>query len=154
MTNPAGVEERVKLLRAALPPVVDQPEEGFFFTAPVCLDCEWDRETGALQTIGIGDETLVVQFDWGGRAFDRVWFKVWLYQQLARTTVVIHNAAADIKKLRESGIVLWDLSFQRLEDTMLAHAVLESEFPHDLEFLSAEHGTLPPYKDLARVAPV
>jgi DNA polymerase-1 len=146
--------ERVALLRAALPPVVDQPTPDFYFYTPVCLDCEWDRETGELRTIGIGDESLVIQFDWGGREFDRVWFTRWLLVQLARTTVVIHNAAADIKKLRESGIPLWDLSFKRLEDTMLAHAVLESEFPHDLEFLSAEHGTLPPYKDLSRVAPV
>jgi DNA polymerase I-like protein with 3'-5' exonuclease and polymerase domains len=150
----ADVQERIALLRAALPPVVDQPPQDFYFTTPVCLDCEWDRKTGALQTIGIGDETLVIQFDWGGREFDHVWFKRWLYEQLARTTVVIHNAAADIKKLRESGIVLWDLSFKRLEDSMLAHAVLESELPHDLEFLSAEHGTLPPYKDLSVVAPV
>lgn len=152
--NPTDVDERIALLRAALPPVVDQPPADFYFTDAVCLDCEWDRETGALTTIGIGDETLVVQFDWGGREFDRGWFTNWLYAQLARTTVVIHNAAADIKKLRESGIPLWDLSFLCLEDTMLAHAVLESEFPHDLEFLSAEHGTLPPYKDLAKVAPV
>jgi DNA polymerase I-like protein with 3'-5' exonuclease and polymerase domains len=157
--------ERLALIRKALPPIFDTPDGTHeMWTSLVCIDLEWHRASncpcgvptravGMLETIGIGNEKGIVQIDWPTREFDHEWLRKWLVGVIGALPVVFQNADGDIRKLRENGFPIWAESFKQLDDTMLAHAVLESELPHDLEFLTLKHGHLPQHKDLARVAP-
>lgn len=146
-------QEIVDRLRAVLPPILEQPQPGFDFTERVCLDLEWDENDGTLETIGVGNEKLVIQFDWKGREFDRGWFGAWLLDQIGSVPTIIQNADSDIRKLRANGFVLGALAFERLEDPMLAHAILHSEDDHDLGHLNSTMGVLLDYKHLRKVAP-
>lgn len=160
--------ERLALIRKALPEIADTPNPRYPLGAPwdsvVCIDLEWHRASncpcgiptravGMLETIGVGNEQGIIQIDWPSREFDHGWLRTWLMQVMKALPVVFQNADGDIRKLRANGFPVWAESFKQLDDTMLAHAVLESELPHDLEFLTLEHGHLPQHKDLARVAP-
>ena len=62
-------------------------------------------------------------------------------------TVVMHNANADIPFLQKM------LPAFDYEDTMHAHAVLWSDFPHDLGFLGSVYGSLNRWKHLDRINP-
>jgi DNA polymerase I-like protein with 3'-5' exonuclease and polymerase domains len=163
--------ERLALIRAALPPIHDRPPVPFNgpayiqWDSLVCVDLEWHRESncscgvptrevGLLETVGIGNEKSIVQIDWQASEFDWDWMREWFMAVIATVPVVFQNADGDIRKLRANGFPIWAESFKQLDDTMLAHAVLESELPHGLEFLTLEHGHLPQHKDLAKVAPV
>ncbi len=165
MTSSPDQAERLALIRKALPPIMDNPMGGACqWKSVVCIDLEWHRASncpcgiptravGMLETIGVGNEHSIVQIDWPSREFDHDWLRDWLMGVIKAVPVVFQNADGDIRKLRENGFPIWAESFKQLDDTMLAHAVLESELPHDLEFLTLEHGHLPQHKDLARVAP-
>lgn len=165
MTAPDQAE-RLALIRKALPPIMDRPSEGKIqWDSVVCIDLEWHRASncpcgiptravGMLETVGVGNESSIVQIDWPTSELDHDWLRDWLMAVIAKVPVVFQNADGDIRKLRENGFPIGAESFKQLDDTMLAHAVLESELPHDLEFLTLEHGHLPQHKDLARVAPV
>jgi DNA polymerase I-like protein with 3'-5' exonuclease and polymerase domains len=158
----------LELVRAALPPVWTLPAANNdewdivsftkFPNQTVCIDLEWDEQTGALETIGIGNPRFCLQIDWrrypeGDYAREIV--QQALLELIARVPVVMQNADGDIRKLRANGFKVEASSFRQLDDTMLAHAVLHSEEDHDLGYLSAEYGKLPPaYKDLRKVAPV
>jgi DNA polymerase I-like protein with 3'-5' exonuclease and polymerase domains len=144
--------EQVEFLQRELPPIVrnDYVE----FVDPVCIDLEWDPKTGALELIGLGNEERVVQIWWNEFDFlGHVQIRAWIAHLVRTVPIVYHNAAADIKKLRQHGFDVTVECHASLDDTMLAHAVLHSEEPHDLEYLALAHGQLPPYKNAASFAP-
>jgi DNA polymerase I-like protein with 3'-5' exonuclease and polymerase domains len=147
-------ESRLALIRAALPPIYDNPVENGSatgFTSRVCIDCEWS-EDGALTTIGVGNESAIVQIAWKEREFDHEWLRQWVLGVCHEVPVVFHNADADIRKLREHGIPLSPMWFRHgFDDTMLADAVLHSEEEHTLEYLCEQYGKLPQHKDLRTV---
>lgn len=128
------------------------------FARPVVIDCEWNKDTGELTLVGVGNEDGVVQVWW--QELDepaRIAFKDWLCQLVQRVLVIYHNADADIRKLRENhfaslaGEMFSVELHKQLEDTMLAHAVLHCEEDHTLEWLTEEYGKLPRHKHLADV---
>lgn len=70
----------------------------------------------------------------------------------ARVAVVFQNSMADIPVLeRNLGIRYSD--YCRVEDTMLAHAVLWSEWEHTLEFLASVYSKYPKMKHLSSSNP-
>jgi DNA polymerase I-like protein with 3'-5' exonuclease and polymerase domains len=150
-------QESVNRLRAILPPILDNvwPNLVAAGTAPVCLDLEWNEDTGALETIGIGNEGWVSQFNWAAMAAgDQDRLREGLRREFLRRPVIIQNADGDIRKLRANGFrIFGPSSFFKLEDTMLAHAVLHSEEDHDLGYLNEKLGSLPDYKPLRKIAP-
>lgn len=159
----ATVEARgtVALLQSVLPPVytLDGDDDsdasyvlGHYWHARVCVDLEWDEKTGELETIGIGNPRTCTQVNWKRCSEPlREQVRAWVARVIALAPVVMHNADADIRKLRANGFAVTAESFYRLDDTMLAHAVLHSEEDHDLGYLNAELGKLPDYKYLRKV---
>ncbi len=145
--------ERLALLQAILPPIYDTPQpQGW--TKRVCVDLEWNEETGALETVGVGNEEYVVQLAWQEREFDHAWLREWLMDTLRALPVVMQNADIDVRKLRANAFPLFGVAnFLKLDDTMLADAVLHSEEAHDLGDLCERYGKLPAHKDLRKVAP-
>jgi DNA polymerase I-like protein with 3'-5' exonuclease and polymerase domains len=143
------------ILRTALPPVT-QDEQSFLAYlvrtegALVCVDCEWHRETGELELIGVGNAAGVAQLEWDPRfGPEALMFQNAFAGFIASNTVVYHNADADLRALRRAGFDVGVAGHQRLEDTMLAHAVLYSEEDHDLAYVRAEcGGSLPPCEEL------
>lgn len=136
----------IELLKRALPPVHVNPEALPAFAGMACVDLEWNPDTGELELIGVGNETLCVQLT--GATLSERRTNRWVTELLASNHVVIQNADGDIRKLRANG---WDLaaaSFRKLDDPMQAHSVLHSEDEHTLEYLSLIHGVLPPHKHL------
>lgn len=151
-------QEIVDRLRAVLPPIFDNvwPTGAVDDrTSPVCLDLEWDGDTGALTTIGIGNDKWVSQFDWAERTdADQERLRKGLMNEFFRRPIIIQNADGDIRKLRANAFpILGSANFLKLEDPMLAHAVLHSEEDHDLGYLNATMGSLPDYKHLRKIAP-
>lgn len=145
----------VERLKAALPPLFDDylSLDVLPFETRV-IDLEWDEDTGALTTIGIGNDRAVLQIDWSVLDDYRRVEVRFAVQALIRTGVTIyHNADADIRKLREHRFAIAVEDHARLEDTMLADAVLHSEEDHDLGDLNRRHGKLPDYKHLRKIAP-
>lgn len=149
-------------LRAALPHIESAHMDALeivdrFRDELVCIDCEWNTETGVLETVGIGNERIIVQFAYGAPPFDDEFHKHeirFAVEQLVQTVpVVYHSAISDLKKLRENGFKVHPATHLQLEDTMLADAVVNAEEDHDLGSLNERHGKLPPYKDLMKVAP-
>ncbi len=146
----------IALLEKALPPVHLVNEGGDLSAAMrtlqgrICLDLEWNPDSGELELIGLGNRASCVQIDWlsMGREM-REATRLDVMAVLKRRHVVIHNADSDIRKLRANGFpISGPENFLRLDDPMLAHAVLHSEDEHTLEYLSLIHGILPPHKHL------
>lgn len=152
MTN----DETLELLRRVLPPIYENrwPPAGVIVdNRRICLDLEWDEKTGALKTVGFGNEQWVCQFDWTTLAEpSRDRLRTALCSLLKTTPTVIQNADGDIRKLRANGFrISGPADFFKLDDPMLADAVLHSEEDHDLGYLNAELGKLPDYKHLRTV---
>lgn len=63
--------------------------------------------------------------------------------------VIMHNAAADLQYLE----MMMPQSAFRYDDTMHAHAVLWSDFAHDLGFLGSLYGRVNAWKHLAHTNP-
>lgn len=64
-------------------------------------------------------------------------------------TVIMHNAPADISFIDQ----MLPKDQYKFEDTMLAHAVLWSDFDHDLGFLGSIYGSLNRWKHLDQLNP-
>lgn len=155
----ADVQRRLAALRAALPHVETRYDAivAWFIDRrdPIVLDAEWSRETLELTTIGLGDSAGVVSIDW--TTLDDVQrnaLRAAVELLVRRVPAVYHNACADLKIMRRHGFDVNPATHAEIDDTMLAHAVLHPEEAHTLEHLNAELRILPPYKDLAAVAPV
>ncbi len=146
----------IALLEKALPPVRLVNDGGDLSAAMrtlqgrICLDLEWNPDSGKLELIGLGNRASCVQIDWLGMGRDmREATRLDVMAVLKRCHVVIQNADSDIRKLRANGFpISGPENFLRLDDPMLAHAVLHSEDEHTLEYLSLIHGILPPHKHL------
>jgi DNA polymerase I-like protein with 3'-5' exonuclease and polymerase domains len=136
----------------------------------VSIDCEWhnteegdeekrckcgrDLPEGTLETIGIGNEHWVGQWNWVELDdYRKVEAREALARMVQRVPVVYHNAIADIKKLRENGFEITPATHYRIDDTMLADAVLNSEEEHTLYYLTVNYGKLPQHKHLRHAAP-
>jgi len=149
--------DSLALLRPALPPIFTSYYA--LFVLPLLeervIDLEWDEDTGALETIGIGNDKAVLQIDWQAlHAYERIEVCADIEKLVAHGVTIYHNADADIRKMRKNGVGISAGSHARLEDTMLADAVLDSEEAHDLGDLNRRRGRLPDYKHLRKVAPV
>jgi DNA polymerase I len=117
------------------------------------IDLEWDEVTGALHTIGVGNDRVVVQLAWRPDPAWQLAVRNAIRHTIERGVTIYHNADADIRKLRENGFTVTAARHARLEDTMLADAVLHSEEDHDLGDLNRRLGRLPDYKHLRHEAP-
>jgi uracil-DNA glycosylase family 4 len=71
------------------------------------------------------------------------WMKASFYHQLNELTklvpVLFQNFAADMPILKRCAGIQYD-TYKRVDDQMLAHAILYCELPHDLEFLTSVYG--------------
>lgn len=132
----------------------------------VVLDTEYHRESKYLFLIGLRAHfapgthitykteppsyTASLLFDW--RTDHPKWFRAKyltaLRHLVQRVPVVFQNYLADGPVLAKNiGLEYGD--FKQIEDTMQAHAVLESEWPHDLGFLASLYGKYDKLKHLA-----
>jgi uracil-DNA glycosylase family 4 len=121
----------------------------------VVIDTEFTRETRWLTVLGMSYP--------GCPAGVQIWFselsKVdrhditnWLRKLVSNTKVVFQNAMADVPVLqRNLGIRYSD--YCGIEDSMLAHAVLWSDWPHTLEFLASMYGKYAKMKHLSGTDP-
>ncbi len=71
-----------------------------------------------------------------------------LFRRLIQSVpMVAHNAPFDVGRIRDNfGISVWE--YKDLNDTILMHALLWSEFPHGLEFLTSVYSQHPKAKHL------
>jgi len=117
----------------------------------VVVDGEWHEDTEQLWTWGmayphagleepgfVGASAL--QFQWGtATQFEKDQFKADYRRLIAKVPIVFHNAMADIMVgQRNQGIAYEE--YASVQDTMNAHAVLWSEYPHTLDFLDSVYG--------------
>ena len=121
----------------------------------IAIDTEFTRDTNYLLLVGLGypGNEEVLQFNHRAASpTDRYRFGQLLKNLIQTTTVIFQNAIADIPILEASyGIQYTD--YKRIDDTMLAHAVLWSDWPHTLEFLASIYGEHNKFKHLARSEP-
>ena len=117
------------------------------------IDTEYNRETKFLLLLGIGlsngsngSDLVGCQIEWHHLSW-------WHKQQVARRVktlvrgvpVVFQNLLADMPVLEQAMEIVPE-EYKRVDDLMLAHAVLWSEWPHDLEFLASLYGRYPKMK--------
>ncbi len=167
---PSGDVEKIRAdiarLKAFLPPIMDNYSllASKFFDAERVIDCEWHSEIcrcgrdlpdGELETIGVGNDKLVVQIDWQAvtDASARVELRMLLADLVKRGTTIYQTADADIRVLRRHGFDITAAGHALLQDTMLLDAVMYSEEDHNLGDLNRRHGRLPDFKHLMHVAP-
>ena len=125
------------------------------------IDTEYNRETKFLLLLGIGlsngsngSDLVGCQIEWHHLSW-------WHKQQVARRVktlvrgfpVVFQNLLADMPVLEQAMEIVPE-EYKRVDDLMLAHAVLWSEWPHDLEFLASLYGHYPKMKHLAEDDPL
>jgi len=114
----------------------------------IVIDTEFNRDTHYLTLLGLG-------FPGMAEALQVEWPHIWsdrretvcrrLQALVADTPTVFQNAVADIPVLEKAcGIAYED--YLHIDDTMLAHAALWSDWPHDLEFLASVYGEHPKTK--------
>lgn len=121
----------------------------------VVLDTEFVRESKYLLTVGLGypemDRGLQVWFRNLGPVSRSV-IRSGLLNVAKSVPVVLQNAMADVPVL-EQGLGIRYGDYKQIEDTMLAHAVLWSEWPHDLGYLASIYGKYPKMKHLSQTNP-
>src|SRR3990167_1015070 len=115
----------------------------------VVIDTEFTRDSKYLLVIGLGypdnEGCQIWMKDLDAVARSEV--KTWLMALVDTVPVVFQNAMADMPVLKRNlGIQYHD--YLRVDDTMLAHAVLWSEWPHDLGYLASLYGKYPKMKHL------
>ena len=121
----------------------------------VVIDTEFTRDTRYLYCIGLGYPEMDRGLQLWLRNLDSVSRSVVRNSLLAligRVPVVFQNAMADVPVL-EANLGLRYTDYTRIEDTMLAHAVLWSEWPHDLGYLASIYGRYPKMKHLSQTDP-
>ncbi len=133
----------------------------------VVVDTEFTRETRYLTVLGMGYPSSTKSTTSTGLASSINGVQLWcdqldpvqravLRDQLrilfGKLPVVFQNSMADIPVLeRNLGIKYTD--YKRVEDTMLQHAVLWSEWEHTLEFLASVYSHYPKMKHLSSTNP-
>lgn len=124
----------------------------------IVIDTEYlvndERSLTILGILGkINGQFVATQLDWP--SFDivkRQYYSEQVKGLVQDHTVVFHNAQADIAVLEKNLSIQYN-DYGHIEDTMLAHAVLWSELPHDLEFLGSIYGKYGKYKHLLKTDP-
>ena len=103
----------------------------------VVIDTEFDRDTKSLFLMGLGakhgEAFTGLQFQWIHGIAKRTAFTAALRNIIRRVPIVFHNAMADLPVIEQATGIAYR-EYRQVEDTMLAQAVLYSEWPHDLEF--------------------
>lgn len=121
----------------------------------VVIDTEFSRESHFLLIVGISypGAQEVLQFNHRNASGpERYHFGKLLKGVISHTQVVFQNSMADIPVLEQAyGIKIED--YKDIQDTMLAHAVLWSDWPHTLEFLASVYGNHNKFKHLSRTNP-
>lgn len=111
----------------------------------VVVDTEYVPDTTYLTMLGLlarfPDGSLSpMQIDrtrvdpWGWTYYLKAYAKL-----VSQVPVVMHNCRADVPILRVACKADWS-DYKRIDDTMLAHAILWCELPHDLGFLASVYG--------------
>jgi len=121
----------------------------------VVVDTEFTRDTKYLYTLGLGYPEMDRGLQIWLRTLDPVGRSVVRNSLLAlvsRVPIVFQNAMADIPVL-EANLGIPYAAYVHVEDTMLAHAVLWSEWPHDLGYLASIYGRFPKMKHLSTSNP-
>ena len=124
----------------------------------VVIDTEYHPDTRYLLLLGIGFLTPHgvegIQIPWPRLPFSLKTLAAQSLKDLVgRCRVVFQNLQADVPVLEQNlGILPSD--YYMIEDLMLAHAVLWSEWPHDLEFLASLYGVHPKMKHLSGSDPL
>lgn len=129
-------------------------------TAPyIICDTEFDRETKVLSLVGLGypgpggiDDIRTFQYRWfeGNWRSEFIRDFSWL---VAHVPIGFWNAFADIPVIKQNMGIPYE-AYKEVIDPMLAHSVLWSEYPHDLEFVDSTTGWFPKLKHLAKTNPV
>lgn len=84
---------------------------------------------------------------WDRRDYPTWDFISYFRQLITVVPMVAHNASFDVSRLENNwGCNVWE--YKELHDTILAHALLYSEFPHRLEFLASVYSELTKLKQL------
>lgn len=120
----------------------------------VVMDTEFTRDTKYLLTLGIGYPNapgIQIWFN-GLDPVARNVVRTALWRLVSKVPVVFQNAMADIPVLDRS-LGLHYENYCQIHDTMLAHAVLWSEWPHDLGYLASLYGQYPKMKHLSKSNP-
>lgn len=150
-----------------LPPRVTEPhavlstlEEIISKRLPTVIDTEYTVPERQLLILGVGardgERVLGCQVgDWPRQKWGyRDDIRTCLEDIVGRCTVISQNfVGAEGPQLKKTFEIVYQ-DYRRIEDTMLAHAVLWSEWPHDLEFLASIYGAYPKLKHLAGVDPM
>lgn len=120
-------------------------------------DTEFDRESKFLTLIGCGfrDDNgqiqgLQMRRDGSVPKVTQSWFIREFVQYIKHNTTGWHNFQADLPVLRAA----WKIQFSdyhQLEDSMLAHALVDSELPHDLGFCASLFSNYDKLKHLSQV---
>lgn len=121
----------------------------------VAIDTEFNVATNYLLLIGLGypGGEYVLQFKYPAAAWvDRHSFGEQLRGLVESTPIVFQNAIADIPVIEEAFGIGYE-SYRKIEDTMLGHAVLWSDWPHTLEFLASIYGKHNKMKHLSETNP-
>ena len=128
--------------------------------AYIVIDTEYSRDTRVLHLIGLGypgmGQGCQLPWLWGTQGLQG-WARNLVGDVLGETVrltpVVFQNTFADLPVLRKNlGIQYED--YKHIDDTMLAHAVLYSELPHDLEFLASLYSQHAKLKHLSESEPL
>lgn len=126
-----------------------------FSSRAVAVDTEYQVSDAKLELLGLGgsQEALGFQVWWQQlTSADQERVRDILLSLFTRVPVVFQNSMADLLILRKNVQLSYD-SYYSIEDTMLAHAVLWSEWPHTLEFLASIYGKYPKMKNLSGTDP-
>ena len=121
----------------------------------IAIDTEYDIKSRTLDLLGIGAPgATVVQIAWrslGMQGRSKVVY--WVTRLINSKRVVVQNFLADLPVLEQNLGVLWEDYRKGIDDTMLAHAVLFSDWPHDLEFLASLYSVHDKMKHLSKDDP-
>lgn len=115
---------------------------------PIAIDIENFPDTGLIRCIGVGHSGLAVsvplQSDGDSNEEDIRELRAVL---ATLTMKVLHNSQFDILELKANG---WEVNGP-IYDTILAHAVVAPQLPHDLSFVAASEYHAPRWKTEFRV---
>lgn len=151
-----------------MPPIIlEDDRDGYrdwlrgAFAAPyIICDTEFDRDTKVLSLIGLGypgpkglDDIHTFQFRWWEEGAWRTQFIRDFSRLAAEVPIAFWNAFADIPVIKKNMGIPYE-AYKQVEDPMLAHSVLWSEYPHDLEFVDSTTGWFPKLKHLSDTDPI
>ena len=112
-------------------------------TQPISIDIENFPDTGLIRCIGVGTDSCAVsvpvQPNGDATEADLALLRLVLASPNLK---VLHNSQFDIMELKANG---WDVR-GAIYDTILAHAVVAPQLPHDLSFVAASEYSAPRWK--------